>query len=311
MAEVLKVIINGTDFGSAGEGILVGISVTAAGPGVRGTARVTLRKGGGGYASVLKDKAEVKAFSCDSVTGVISRRLFGGFVAGRRTSGVIGTNLKVWFVDCVDYNLLLDSLVGGASVEGTPETIVVASASFATQVADLVDQLQNYGGVPTSGIDAVSQVVDLTAGDPLAAVSFLGQSLRAMLQDRYNAAQVQKPALRPRGFIGVNNGDSVSGPTDFGPAMLYVYDGAASPTISHTLSDVGPWTGSTHPIYDYEDDLDGTKLANYRQGTYAGGGAVTADVASTSEVNNYIGHEGWADVPVAHFSSYGERVPQP
>ena len=208
MADKLYCWINGTDFGEAGEGVLVSLSVTPAGPGIRGTARIVLRKAAGGYAAVLKDRAEVQIYSAESTTGVISRRLFGGFIAARSTGGIVGTNLKVWNVDCVDYNLLLDQLVGGASIEGTPETISVAADNFDAQITDLMDQLQNYGGVPTAGIDAVSQVVDLYATMP--AASFLGLSARQMIQDRCNTAQGLDSALRPRFFIGVNNGDSAT-----------------------------------------------------------------------------------------------------
>jgi hypothetical protein len=149
--------------------------------------------------------------------------------------------------------------------------------------------VEAYGGSPVATIDAATGVSSLYATMP--AASFLGKSLREMIQDRCNVAQGLSSALRPRFFIGL---DDTAGATTFGPPMLNTYDGALSPAASATLSDVGPWSGTTYPIYEYEDALDGTRVVNRRQGTYAGGGAVVG-----SADNPYSGHAKWADVPVA------------
>src|SRR5215204_1693172 len=298
MSNTIKVLIDAgagaTDFGPLGEGVLDDLSLTPAGPGVNGSARLLLRKAAGGYSATLLDHAHVQIMETNAAGTVIVRRLFGGFLDTRVFKGEMGTNLKDYDLECVDYNVLLDQLVGGASVEGVPETITLAADSFAAQVADLWDQLQNFGGSPAAGIDATTYVADLYPTMP--AASFLGLTGREMMQALCNTAQSLDPTLRPRFFMGY---DETFGNSGFGPPCVNVYDAALTPPAALTISDVGPFDSTTRPWFDYENTLDGTRLANWRQGTYTGGGVVVADVATTSADNPFSGHGGWADKPVA------------
>ncbi|HEX8221689.1 MAG TPA: hypothetical protein VF914_21050 [Chloroflexia bacterium] len=230
--------IGGTHYGpnipgwlSGAAGIFAGAEIDATGPDFNGSAKVSLLKQGGGGYSII-DMQEVQIGNKSSSTGLVTERYFGGFVIDPGSSQVMGTTLKTWDVLCTDYNILLDTLVGG--VAGTdPPVGTLGIRTFKQAVGDVVAALNSGGPYASLAIDASTEVANL-APSYLFAKGYQGLTLREMLQDLCNTIQALFPAMRPKFFMGLSKSTSSA---SFGGPVLHVYDAAATTTVSKRFSD--------------------------------------------------------------------------
>ena len=250
----------------------------AAGPGVRGRCKLVLRQAGGGL--VVDPLARVKVARKSGSN--FDKRLFQGVVGVRRTWQVLGTNMKFWEIDCADLALLLERIV-------TPVawSYSLAAAHYHTQIAAVVAAVQASGGGSPEGIDATSQVPDLS-GANLPAQTLEGGHMLAWYLDQVDTQmRIFNAAVSPARYVGC---DATAGPSTFGGALLYVYDANLLPTASATHTD----TNSTIRR-QWERLLDAVSYYGRRQATYPGG--VVLAVAGSPLPNPWFA-PGWVAEPL-------------
>jgi hypothetical protein len=300
----LIVSIGGTDYGPTGLDLVQfpgGLQLEQAGRNRIGTATIRLAADAANAIAIL-DKDEVQIY----LSGGTPQCLFGGFVSHRATYREKGTSQEFWEIQCQDYNLLLDTVVGQAAAA---QAVNVSAGNFADQIADLVLGIQQ-GSVVLNPAKLINTALSSSTGyveelivstTTLPAFSSKGESLRQAI-DRWLQTNVVPeyllPALRPHYHLALlPNGVGVE-------CCLVMYDAANAPAATKVFSDT-PGVGE-HEIYSFRRVRDGSSLAE-RQQTFYGDPLLQvltyADTAATAAPNPYIHHgrtgsKGyWMDVP--------------
>ncbi len=276
--------VGGTDYGPSGEHALRTLRLTPAAHGEVGAATILL---GGSEAFPLANKQEVLVYETND-EGNIVYRWFAGFVARVKTTVVKGNGERVWLLQCEDWNVLLDRLVGRAAAA---QEIRVTAGDFDAQVLSVVTQLQDGAA---QGIDASSGVANLAAGLP--AQTFRGMSLRAMLAALGEAARRQDGALRPRFYLGYDTAMTA----EFGPPVLQAYDYAVAGALADWTFSDAPGPGEQPFLGTFMREQDATRLVNYQQTFIPNNGLVStaSDAQSRADYPNpYSAQNSWAREP--------------
>lgn len=272
---------------------LVSLRATGSGETTLGTATLELEAQGGGGLSII-NMMEVRVYRVDDPTGHLTERIFGGFAIIRNTSNIATT--KTWTLDCQQYSLLLDTLVGGAD---EVDEIVVDAGTFRQQVQSATAQVQAFGTRAGSytAIDTDLFVANLHPEITLGKQTFRGKSLREMLQAICVALRLVVPAVYPRLFIDL--GDEV-GAVPFGGPYLKVYDRAATPAIAARFSDapVDEDERYMYPVAARKDDSTGQRTE--RELIWGEGKVNTGAVedAITTYPNPYSNTRAWRTTPL-------------
>ncbi len=273
------------DFGPAGFNALIGVTLTPSGPGKIGSCKLTLQKAGGGY--VFANMIEVQVYETDG-SGTVVWRWFGGFVTRVTTRRIAGTNLKIYELDCQDYNLLLQTLVCDAKT-----TLVLSADTFVNQVADLFTQLTTGA---SKGIDATSGVADILPAVTLPDVHARGKTAAVILDRIFSNVRLEDSTIRPAAFLGLDATNGLAG--NFGLPTLQIYDRAAPPSATVTLTDEN---STIRQEGGFVRTLDAAKLVTHRQVivTQTGGVHDAADATAAALYPNPYDPDGyWHDVPV-------------
>lgn len=269
---------------------LKNLSVEPGGDGVVGVARLSFDQQAGGLD--LRDMMNVRVWQTFDAAGagIAERgRLFGGRV-NLRATGNIGTT-KTWQLGCWDYNVLLHKIVRDAA----PAMAVVLSAgTFATQIATLIQSIQrNTHPSVNTEIDASSQVADLYPTMP--AVTYPGgHKLGWYIQQLCSTVNLLDDSIIPHFYMGV---DTTFGVGDaFGNPLLYIYDGALTPSLVFSLSDTAPAGGRKGVFGTFKRATDAKAISQRRQARWSNLYYTAQDSVSQSTYPNpYINHGGAAD----------------
>lgn len=264
MANAFVCDIEGTDYHALR--LVKSVSVEAASATRNGTGTVQLvYPYGAGYS--FYPTQEVRVYR--SVGGA-SYGLLGGFIESVAYETVKTSNpnnaYTVATLTCVDYNTLLDHVVPDGSQTAI---LTIAAGTFAAQVADAVQQMQENGnGTVSRAIDTSSRVTNLTGATVLPAFTIQGESLRQVMRRLCATAQEDTPALRPRFGIMLDD-DGAAGVM----VAMAVWDGAVPPSSMLTFSYTP--TGAERGVISIGRVLDGNMpLLNTRQSTYLEEGQV-------------------------------------
>lgn len=263
---------------------LKAFDASPSGPGVIGSATLSLEASGGGGISIL-NRMEVKLWLPfnDAGAGVADRgRVFGGLVEDR-AEGTIGTT-KTWDLTLSDWNLLGDTVVRDLT-----SSVPLSAGTFATQMTTLVELVQENGwGVVAQTINTTLFVADLHATMPAVTLPG-GKKLGWYIQALCLKAQELNTALRPQWYIGW---DTSFGATElFGGPVLWVYDGALTPAPAFAFSDAP--TGAEKKMFNaVTRGLDSTQMVQRRQSIFNTGAIATYSdtTAQTTYPNWYINH---------------------
>lgn len=266
-----------------------GMTLRPSGQRAVGVSTLDLAKEAGGL-TYIRNMAPVEIY--ELAGGNVTKAWFGGFVSMRDTGNV--GDFKLWQLDCQDYNVLLDTLWGGAAVS---EEIVIAPGLTIPQWLDsMIDQLTTGA---TSTIDVSTHVEDLLAPATLPFARFSGKSLRMMLQHLVKEIRLLDPTLHP----GFHLAPSSNVPrASFGGPCLYFYDRAATPTPSFVYSD-NPGVGE-YPFYgEISRKDDATRMRQWQQSQWLTNTEYQVFTASdatsiTTYPNPYSKSGGWEEGPI-------------
>ena len=293
---------------------LKGYSVSPGAGGRIGTGSLYLDQEAGGMD--LRVRQEVRLWvPHDQVSGdgVAQRgRLFHGLVAIRDTSNVGIT--KTWSLNCGDMNALNHLLVRDAQVA---KQVTLSAGSFATQIATLVALIQSNGfGAPPKQIDASTGVVDFHPSMPAVTME-PGHKLGWYIQQLCAKVREMIPGTYPRFHVGM--AQTFGAFDSFGQPVLYIYDGALSPSVTIEFSDTP--TGAEKAIFPpfrRTTDGGGDRVIQRRQAYYGPEESLVVTALSTASQSTYpnewmnhgqTGDTGfWMGEPMRYPSSNGTEA---
>jgi hypothetical protein len=226
--------------------------VEVSGPGANGSAKIRLRKQGGFSGLYPWQEIHLYEGSFAGTTETVTHRWFGGFIIKIDEEEVIGTavnaggRLVTYDLECVDYNILLDTFMANAEYQQRIQQY--GQTTLPTQLDYIWRQLTTHGTV-SSTIDAATEVA--LAGNmsdfPIIGTGrgYAGVTAREIMDERMSEYQRLFPTTRPRYYMGMTDTGS-----SFGSPTLHVYDGALTSSPAYTFS-TDALTGAHKPVMGF------------------------------------------------------------